>query len=155
MSSRSSLSRGERVRPIAITLLDPIVSIIAVGSIFWRLSTTDAGHAFFAILGGVAGVVIGWLRARVMFVRAMPESHNVVLRRSSAEYGLLALLILVRLSESSLTHGSGVGSLLLSAFVSLGIVEAVSRSTFVVMAYRRASGAAPDVEGESTGSAPT
>lgn len=132
------LTRGERVRPIAITLLDPVISVIVIGSIFWRLASTDATHVTAAILGGAAGVAVGWARARVMFVRAMPESNNIVLRRSVWEYALLALLIVVRLVESDLTRRTGFESLLLTVFVSLGLVEAIARSSFIVAKFLKA-----------------
>src|SRR5580698_4359725 len=68
------LAKGERIRPLAITLLDPVVSLIVIGPIFWHLTTTNVDHVILAVAGGAVGVVIGWARARVMFVRAARET---------------------------------------------------------------------------------
>ena len=132
------LSPGERFRPLAITLLDPVVSLVIIGPIFWHLLTTNLVHVGAAILGSFAGVGIAWARARVMYVRAEPKSKSVVLRRSGIEYGLLFLLIVIRTIEDTETHNrSGVSSLILTAFISLGVVETIARSGFIVLKYQK------------------
>lgn len=129
---------GERNRPLAITLLDPVVSLLIIGPVFWYLITADFVHFATALLGGSAGVGIAWARARVMYVRAEPKSKSVVLRRSGIEYGLLLLLIVIRTIEDSETHSrGGVGSLILTALISLGVVETIARSGFIVWRYQR------------------
>ena len=35
------LAKGERIRPLAITLLDPVVSLFIIGPIFWHLTSTN------------------------------------------------------------------------------------------------------------------
>lgn len=135
-TSNVALAKGERIRPLAITLLDPVVSLIVIGPIFWHLSTTNVNHVALAVVGGVVGVGIGWARARVMFVRAVHETKSVILRRSGAEYALLGLLIVLRLIEDSVKHNRvGVESLILTALISLAVVEPFSRSSFIVMKY--------------------
>ena len=132
------LAPGERIRPLAITLLDPVASVVIIGPIFWHLVTTNVDHVAVAIVGGIAGVAIAWARARVMFVRAVPESKSVILRRSGAEYALLGLLIALRLAESSVKNERiGVQSLIFTALISLAVVEPIARSSFIVEKYRR------------------
>jgi hypothetical protein len=135
-TSNVPLAKGERIRPLAITLLDPVVSVIVIGPIFWHLTTTNVNHVVLAVVGGVVGVGIGWARARVMFVRAVHEAKSVILRRSGAEYALLGLLIVLRLIEDSVKHNRvGVESLILTALISLAVVEPFSRSSFIVQKY--------------------
>jgi hypothetical protein len=143
-SSRSSLAKGERVRPLAITLLDPLVSLVIIGPIFWHLVSTNLDHVAYAALGAAFGIGIGWARARVMFVRAMRASKNVVLRRSGVEYGLLSLLIILRVVESSIKNDRiGFQSFALTVLISLAVVESIARSLFILLRYLKHPGDAP------------
>jgi hypothetical protein len=135
-TSNADLAQGERIRPLTITLLDPVVSLIIIGPIFWHLTSTNLEHVIMALVGGVIGLGIAWARARVMFVRAVHETKSVVLRRSTAEYALLGLLIALRLIEDSVKHNRiGVESLILTALISLAVIEPIARSSFIVMKY--------------------
>ena len=135
---------GERFRPVAITSLDPVVSLVIIGPIFWHLITTNLGHVVAAVLGGAVGVGIAWARARVMYVRAEPKSKSVVLRRSGIEYGLLLLLVVIRTIENFETHSrSGFSSLVITALISLGVVESIARSSFIVLKYQKERDANP------------
>jgi len=138
------LAKGERIRPLLITLLDPVVSLVIIGPIFWYLATTNVEHATMAAIGGVAGVGIAWARAKVMFVRAVQEVKSVILRRSGAEYALLGLLIVLRLIEDSVKNNRvGVESLFLTALISLAVFEPIARSAFIVLKYQRNEHARP------------
>jgi hypothetical protein len=135
-TSNVPLDKGERIRPLLITLLDPVVSLVIIGPIFWHLTTTNVEHLFLAVVGGVIGVGIAWARARVMFVRAVHATKSVILRRSGAEYALLGLLIVLRLVEGSVKHERvGVESLILTGLISLAVCEPIARSTFIVLKY--------------------
>lgn len=130
------LNKGERIRPLTITLLDPVASLVIIGPIFWHLTSTNLEHVVFAFVGGVIGVAIAWARARVMFVRAVHETKSVILRRSATEYALLGLLIVLRLVEGSVKHERvGVESLILTGLISLAVVETIARSAFIVRKY--------------------
>jgi hypothetical protein len=143
-TSNADLAQGERIRPLAITLLDPVVSLFIIGPIFWHLTSTNLEHVIMAIVGGVVGLGIAWARARVMFVRVVRETKSVILRRSTAEYALLGLLIALRLIEDSVKHNRvGVESLILTALISLAVIEPIARSTFVVMKYLKDDQASP------------
>jgi hypothetical protein len=135
-SANVKLAKGERIRPLAITMLDPVLSVIIIGPIFWHLLSTNVDHVAIAVAGGGVGVGIGWARARVMFVRAVRETRSVILRRSGAEYALLGLLIGLRLVESSVKHDRvGFESLALTALIALAVIEPIGRSTFIVLKY--------------------
>jgi hypothetical protein len=137
-ASQVDLAKGERIRPLAITLLDPVVSLIIIGPIFWHLTSTNVNHVILATVGGAVGVGIGWARARVMFVRAVHETKSVILRRSGAEYALLGLLIVLRFVEDSVKHDRvGAESLILTALISLAVIESIARSGFIVEKYLR------------------
>ncbi len=143
-ASNAPLGKGERIRPLLITLLDPVVSLVIIGPIFWHLTTTNVEHVVIAIVGGVIGVGIAWARARVMFVRAVHETKSVILRRSGAEYALLGLLIVLRLVEGSVKHDRvGIESLILTALISLAIFEPIGRSTFIILKYLKNENAQP------------
>ncbi len=136
LSTPGTVQRGERVRPVAITLLDPVVSIIVIGDVAWRLLSHGGSHVFAGFVGAVIGIGIGVARARVMYVRTLPESTNIVLRRSPIEYGLVFVLIILRSVEATVERaGSTTASLLLTALVCLGVVEAVTRSTLVIRQF--------------------
>jgi hypothetical protein len=126
---------------LAITLLDPLVSLVIIGPTFWHLALTNLVHVEYAFLGSALGIGIGWARARVMFVRAMRASKNVVLRRSGVEYGLLSLLIILRLVESSVKNDRiGFQSFALTVLISLAVVESIARSAFIVIRYSNDDG---------------
>jgi hypothetical protein len=149
-TSNVALAKGERIRPLLITLLDPVVSLIIIGPIFWHLTTTNLNHVIVTVVGGVVGAVIAWARARVMFVRAVHASKSVILRRSPAEYALLGLLIVLRLIEDTVKHNRiGVESLVLTALISLAIFEPIARTSFIVMKYLRNEDAQPTALPES------
>lgn len=138
------LAKGERIRPLLITLLDPVVTLVIIGPVFWHLTTTNVEHVTITIIGGGVGVVIAWFRAKVMFVRAVHEVKSVILRRSGAEYALLGLLIVLRLIEDSIKHNRiGVQSIILTALISLAVFEPIARSTFIVMKYQQDEGEQP------------
>lgn len=146
-ASKAPLAKGERLRPLLITLLDPVLSLVIIGPIFWHLTTTNVAHVAIAAAGGIVGVGIAWARARVMFVRAVHETKSVVLRRSSAEYALLGLLIVLRLVEGSVKHDRvGVESIVLTALIALAIFEPIARSSFIVLKYLKNENAQPPSE---------
>ncbi len=101
-----SLSKGERQRPILMTWLDPLLSIVFVGGVLWGLMSRDVVHVLFALVGAAAGVPLGVARARTMYVRAVPDAKSVIFRRSTLEYGLLAVLLVLRIVERSIADVS-------------------------------------------------
>ncbi len=135
-STNVTLVKRERLRPLSITLVDPLISLVLIGQIFWSLASSDVGHVSCAILGAPFGVAIGWARARVMYVRAIPGIKSVILRRSGTEYALLALLLGLRLAEDSVTNNrSGFASYALTALIALAVVEAFARTGFILQKY--------------------
>jgi hypothetical protein len=138
------LPKGQRLRPIVITWLDPAVSILVIGSIFWDLVTRGAGHVAAAILGAAIAVPIGIARANTQYVRAVPRARAVVFRRSGLEYGLLGLLVAMRLAESAIEQAHATAlTLLLTALISLAVAEPIARTTAITIKYYRdAHGAA-------------
>ena len=140
LSSSTDLNPGERIRPIAITALDPVISLVIIASYLYHLVATSVWHAIFAVVGGGVGVVIGFIRSRIMYVRAVPERKSIVLRRSGLEYAMVGLLIVLRLTESSLhLSKASLAATAVSALASLGLFEAISRSAFIVVRYWRDS----------------
>jgi len=135
--AQHSLAPKERIRPLAITLLDPVISLVIVGPIFLRLITLSSAHTVAAIAGGIVGLAIGYWRAKVMFVRAVKAERLVVLRRHGLEYVLLLVLIVARTSENAVSKSPASGASLLFAFlVALGVVESLARTAFIVERYR-------------------
>jgi hypothetical protein len=137
-----SLNKGERQRPILITWLDPLTSILFVGSVLWSLMTRNYAHFGAAIVGALAGVPIGIARARVMYVRAVPAAKCIILRRSPVEYALLAVLLALRLSANSIASmHSSVATYALTAFIALGVVESIVRASAIVWRYHQEAAA--------------
>lgn len=152
--AQQTLVKGERLRPVLITALDPVLSGLFAGPLLWHLAAHSAPHLAAAVAGGAVGVPIGLLRARVMFVRAVPSAQGVVFRRSPMEYGLLSLLLVLRLLEGSIEHfKTGPLTYVVAALVGLAIVESVTRAAGIIVRYRtdaRRPSAAP-----GAGDAPT
>lgn len=137
-SRRSALAPRERIRPLAITLLDPVISVIIIGPFVEHFVRSSSLHLVAATVGAAVGIVIGYWRARVMFVRALRSTRSVVLRRSGLEYGLVAVLIILRTLEGTIDRShSALALSALTALASLALVEAVARSYFIVERYRR------------------
>lgn len=132
------LNKGERLRPIAITLLDPVISIVLIGTVLWSLMTRNDAHFGVALVGAAAGIPLGMARARVMYVRAVGTAKSVVFRRSAIEYGLLALLLALRIAEDSISHlRSGFASYVLTALIALAVAESIARAAAIGLRYHR------------------
>jgi hypothetical protein len=136
------LQKGERLRPIMITLLDPVISIFLIGTVLWSLMMRGDGHLLAALLGAAVGVPIGMARARVQYVRAVGTAKSVVFRRSPAEYGLLGLLLVLRIAESSISN-NGFASYAIAAGAALAVAESVARSAAIGIRYHRETTLAP------------
>ena len=120
MPEAQGLPKGERLRPIVITWLDPVISILVIGSVFWDLVSRDLSHVLAALVGAAVAVPIGLARAHTQYVRAVPNVRAVVFRRSGLEYGLLGLLLAMRFAESAIeqSHATAL-TLLLTGLISL------------------------------------
>jgi hypothetical protein len=132
------LNKGERLRPIAITMLDPVISIVLIGTVLWSLMMRNDAHFAAALLGAAGGIPLGLARARVMYVRSVGTAKSVVFRRSAIEYGLLALLLALRIAEDSISHlRSGFASYALTALIALAVAESIARAAAIGLRYHR------------------
>jgi hypothetical protein len=137
-SKVANLNKGERQRPILITWLDPVLAALFIGSVLWGLITRDVGHLVIAFVGGAAGIPVGVARARTMYVRAVQSDRSVVFRRSALEYGLLSLLLVLRIVENSIAKlHSGVATYALTALIAFALVESVARTLDIGIRYHR------------------
>lgn len=131
-----TISAGQRIRHIAITVLDPLVSLIVIAPALWRLLASDGWHIPAAVLGGCVGIIIGLQRAKVMLVSVRRDIKSVVLRRSGLEYGLVGLLIALRSLEANLNlHDASLASTGVCALAGLGLAEAFARSGRIIQRY--------------------
>jgi hypothetical protein len=147
-SRHSLLAPRERIRPLAITLLDPIVSVVIIGPFVAHFARSSPSQLLGALVGATAGVALGYLRARIMFVRAIRATKSIVLRRSGLEYGLVAILIVLRLLQGPIERSHASVALAgLTALASLALLEALARSAFIVQRYRLSPHASPATEG--------
>lgn len=130
------MAPGERIRPLAITLLDPVVSVVIIGQFILHFANATPLRVSAMALGGVVGVVVGYARARVMFVRAIKATTSIVLRRSGLEYGLVSILVVLRLVEGSIEHAQSTLAVAgVTGLAVLAAVEAVARAGFIVRLY--------------------
>jgi len=135
-SRNANLAAGERIRPLAITLIDPVISVLIIGEFVWHLVAHSRAHVVAALIGALVGVALGYVRARIMFVRAIKPTTSVVLRRSGLEYGLVAVLIVLRSTEGTIERSSSsLAQSALTALATLALIEAVARSGFIVQRY--------------------
>ena len=135
-SRSTTLAPRERIRPLMITLLDPVISVMIIGPFIWHFVAHSHQHVVAAMVGAILGIAIGYAPARVMFVRAIKETKSVVLRRSGAEYGLVLVLVVLRTAQGSVEHSSSsLAQSLVTGLAGLALVEAISRSAFIVRSY--------------------
>lgn len=137
-SRGANLNPGERMRPIAITCIDPVISAVIIGPLLWRLVSAHGLDVAGAAAGAVVGMVIGYYRARVMFVRSVRASAAVVLQRSGVEYALVFVLIVLRSVQGQLElHRVSATTVAVAALAALGLVEAIARAGFIISRYLR------------------
>lgn len=135
-SRSANLAARERMRPLAITLLDPLISVIVIGPFVLHFISMSTSQVAGAIVGVGIGIATGYSRARIMFVRAVKKHKSVVLRRSGLEYGLLSILIILRVTEDAIEKSSSkVALLAVTALAALALTEAMARSVFIVKRY--------------------
>ncbi|HEV3188122.1 MAG TPA: hypothetical protein VGZ04_08750 [Acidimicrobiales bacterium] len=137
-TKNATLAPRQRIRPVLLEMLDPLLAIIVVGPVLAHELNVGAWHVLAGVIGLAAGVPIGLLRSRVQYVRAIQSSKSVVLVRSRAEYGLILLLVILRSSESSIrqNHSTSV-TLLFATLLALPIGESCARTYSMVKKYRR------------------
>lgn len=136
----ATLAPRQRVRPLALEWLDPVLALVVVGPVLWHELTLSVAHVGAGILGLVLGYPVGVLRARIQFVRAVTPTKSVVLTRSNAEYALVILLIILRSAESSIErqHGAGV-TFLLTVLLAFAFGESAARSIAITQRYRQSA----------------
>lgn len=131
------LPKGQYVRRLVMEVLDPVVEVLFIGVVLWQDLAHDGFHWLAGAVGVVAGYFLARYRAKIMYVRAVPEYKAIVSRRSVAEYLVLVLLIVVKfLSESTSLHSYWF-SLLITAGLLLVVSESALRVTFIFRRYRR------------------
>src|SRR5665213_259738 len=137
-TKNATLAPRQRIRPVLLEMLDPLLAIIVVGPVLAHELNVDVWHVLAGLVGMAAGVPIGLLRSRVQYVRAIQSSKSVVLVRSRAEYALIFLLVILRSSESSIrqNHSTSV-TLLFATLLALPIGESCARTYSLVKKYRR------------------
>jgi hypothetical protein len=142
----ATLAPRQRVRPVLLEMLDPLLAIIVVGPVLAHELNVDTWHVLAGLVGVGAGIPIGLVRSRVQYVRAMKSAKSVVLVRSRAEYALILLLVLLRSSESSIrgNHSTSV-TLLFALLLALPIGESCARTLSMVNKYRNETVEAPSL----------
>lgn len=143
----ATLPPRQRIRPVILEILDPMLAIIVVGPVLAHELNVDTWHVLAGLVGVGAGVPIGLLRSRVQYVRAIKSSKSVVLVRSRAEYALIFLLVILRSSESSIrqNHSTSV-TLLFALLLALPIGESCARTFSMVKKYRSETAETPSME---------
>jgi hypothetical protein len=140
------LEAKQRIRPLMLEYLDPIITLIVVGPVLAHELNIGALHILLGVVGACAGIPIGLLRSRVQYVRAIENSKSVVLTRSKAEYFLLILLIAIRSSEDSIRSSTATGVTLLVAFLlAFPLGESCARSYSIVKKYQREVNESPSL----------
>ena len=130
------LGAGEDLRPIAIVVLEPWIEIVLVGVLLWDDLAKDYQHWIAAAVGVVPGVIFGIHRARVMYVRAVPEFKAVVLVRDVLGDAAIVVLILIRVVAETGFRASAGFNLALTLLLSLAISESLVRAALIMRRYR-------------------
>jgi hypothetical protein len=132
-----TLEKGERLRPLLTIPMDTALTLVFVGLVLFDLATRNVWHAASAAAGGFVGLRIGQLRARVQYVRAESRAQSVVVRRSTVEYGVLVLLLGIRIAEDYVVKSHTTAfTCILAALMTLALTQSIVRSVLFVRRYR-------------------
>jgi hypothetical protein len=128
------LPKGNFVRRLVLEALDPVMELLFIGVVLWRDLTSDPWHMVAGGAGIVGGYFLARYRARIMYVRALPEYQAIIVRRSFAEYIVVVFLITVKL----LSENTAIENYAVSLFITAGLMLLLSESALrISMVYRR------------------
>jgi hypothetical protein len=128
------LPKGNFVRRLVLEALDPVMELLFIGVVLWRDLTSDPWHMVAGGAGIVGGYFLARYRARIMYVRPLPEYQAIIVRRSFAEYIVVVFLITVKL----LSENTAIENYAVSLFITAGLMLLLSESALrISMVYRR------------------
>lgn len=128
------LPKGNFVRRLVLEALDPVMELLFIGVVLWRDLSSDPWHVVAGGAGVVGGYFLARYRARIMYVRALPEYQAIIVRRSFAEYIVVVFLITVKL----LSENTAIENYAVSLFITAGLMLLLSESALrISMVYRR------------------
>lgn len=133
------LAQGERFRQLRMEQLEPVIDVFLVGTILWADLTRNVDHVIAGAIGLVPGIAFGLYRAKLMYVRSVPELQGVVLRRSLNEYIAVAVLLIVKYlaEDHGVLPNTGWFSLLVTALLAFVVAESIGRSVVITRWYGR------------------
>jgi hypothetical protein len=131
------LPKGNFVRRLVLEVLDPVMELLFIGAVLWRDLTSDPWHMLAGGAGIVGGYFLARYRARIMYVRALPEYQAIIVRRSFAEYIVVVFLITVKMLSENTTLENYAVSLFITAGLMLLLSESALRISMVYRRYRR------------------
>jgi hypothetical protein len=131
------LPKGSFVRRLVLEVLDPVMELLFIGAVLWRDLSSDPWHMLAGGAGIVGGYFLARYRARIMYVRALPEYQAIIVRRSFAEYIVVVFLITVKLLSENTTLENYAVSLFITAGLMLLLSESALRISMVYRRYRR------------------
>jgi len=131
------LPKGNFVRRLVLEVLDPVMELLFIGAVLWRDLSSDPWHMLAGGAGIVGGYFLARYRARIMYVRALPEYQAIIVRRSFAEYIVVVFLITVKLLSENTTLENYAVSLFITAGLMLLLSESALRISMVYRRYRR------------------
>jgi hypothetical protein len=131
------LPKGNFVRRLVLEVLDPVIELLFIGAVLWRDLSSDPWHMLAGGVGIVGGYFLARYRARIMYVRALPEYQAIIVRRSFAEYIVVVFLITVKMLSENTTLENYAVSLFITAGLMLLLSESALRITLVYRRYRR------------------
>ena len=134
-SKNIALQKGQRLRPIQMEIIEPLVELLVIGALLWTDMTTNSLHLWAASIGLIPGVLIGLYRAKIMYVRAEPKQGGVVLTRSTAEYIALALLLVVKVIAEYSGNTSGIINVIITGLLALVVIESITRAAVITIRY--------------------
>jgi hypothetical protein len=149
-TAAAGLPRGQRLRPLTLLLIEPLLYVVLAGALLWDELSQSAAHVAAATAGAVVGAALGLYRARIMWVRADPPRRAVILRRSGAEMAAVLVLAVLEVGRSGLEDDAdrldSPLSLLLTALVAFALAEGIMRVVATLGRYRRESAAASSTD---------
>jgi hypothetical protein len=125
-----SMSR-ERPLNVATLWIVPVVYVVLIGSMLFALPPAPVGWGL-AVLGVVAGAVLGWHRGKLIRIERNAETGRLMQRASPLAMLLLLAIVVLKLGaraifgDTAAAHPGSGAMLLTDAFIgfALGLLSA-------------------------------
>lgn len=134
------LPKKQYVSLLWLAVFDPVFEVLFIGFVLWDDLSRDGLHWVAGVIGVVCGFFFARYRARIMWVRALPEKKAVVVKNSGSEYVALIFLVLVKVFSENSSYSNYWFSLLITVGLLMVVSESAIRVTYLFVWYNKEKG---------------